>query len=94
MVISTNYFSSGLEACAEVKIHTRHRPVKIIELHPRPVPVKNVESNSVPVPAPSHSTPAPSPYFSTPRPLRTRYFINFVRTYFINFIFNIHHHLQ
>jgi len=41
-----------VEACAEVKIHTRHRPVKIIELRPRPVPVKNVQSNSVPVPAP------------------------------------------
>jgi len=48
-----------VEACAEVKIHTRHRPVKIIELRPRPVPVKNVKSNSVPVPAPSHSTPFP-----------------------------------
>jgi len=43
-----------VEACAEVKIHSRHRPVKLIELRPRPVPVKNVESNSVPVPAPSN----------------------------------------
>jgi len=48
----------AVEACTEVKIHTRHRPVKIIELRPRPVPVKNVQSNSIPVPVPSHSTPS------------------------------------
>jgi len=56
----TEIIQFGIEACAEVKIHTRHRPVKINELRPRPVPVKNVESNSVPVPARSHSTPSPS----------------------------------